>query len=128
VGDLTDLRSEDGRELLAIAEVARANEHLRAEVAQLKQWIDELEQENQRIAEANEVVKRDIGEVSDSGPKVKEGLMKSCIFDPIRVANLVQWYWLRTPMAGHGVTPAPKRIGTRLGESTYADWRPAWGV
>jgi septal ring factor EnvC (AmiA/AmiB activator) len=54
--------------------MARANEQLRAEAAELKQRIQALEQENRRLSEANEVVTRDIGQVSECCPKVKKDM------------------------------------------------------
>jgi hypothetical protein len=44
--------------------VRGAEEQLRAETSGLKQRIERLEQENRRLSEANEAVKRDIGEAS----------------------------------------------------------------
>jgi hypothetical protein len=67
-GDLVNLPPENGREHLVIMEVARANEQLRAEADRLKGRIEVLEQENRRIAKANEVVKRII-----DGPEDEEG-------------------------------------------------------
>jgi hypothetical protein len=49
----------------------RANEQLGAKVGGLKQRIEVLEHENWRLSEANEVVKRDVGEVLNCAPKVK---------------------------------------------------------
>jgi hypothetical protein len=96
-GQLEDMRSENGGEHVAIGEIARANDQLRAEAAQLKERIQVLEQENRRIAEANEVVKRDIGPVSNCCPKVKKDLIKIHLFGDFLVANLVQRYWLGPP-------------------------------
>jgi chromosome segregation ATPase len=56
-----NLRSENGQDRSRVGKTARANERLRVEAARLNGRIDVLEQENRRIAEANEVVKRDIG-------------------------------------------------------------------
>jgi chromosome segregation ATPase len=73
-GDVANLPSENDRKRLAIGEVARANEQLRAEAARLKERIEVLNQENQRLSAANEVVKRDIGQVSDCCPEVTKDL------------------------------------------------------
>jgi hypothetical protein len=54
--------------------MSRANEQLRTEAARLRQRIEVLEQENRRLSEANDVVKRDVGEVFDCCPKVKKDL------------------------------------------------------
>jgi predicted alpha/beta hydrolase family esterase len=43
-------------------EVARVNEQLWAKAAELKKWIEMLEQENRQLSEVNQLVKRDIGE------------------------------------------------------------------
>jgi chromosome segregation ATPase len=56
-GQLEDMRSENGREHVAIGEIARANEQLRAEAARLKERIEVLEEENPRLSAANEAVK-----------------------------------------------------------------------
>jgi hypothetical protein len=50
-------------------------ERLRAEAAGLKQRVEVLEQENQRLSAADEVMKRDFGDVSDCCPKVKKDLI-----------------------------------------------------
>jgi hypothetical protein len=50
------------------------NEQLRIEAAELKQRIEVLEQENRRVKEANEAVKRVVGEVSECCPKMKKDL------------------------------------------------------
>jgi chromosome segregation ATPase len=42
--------------------------------ARLRQRIEVLEEENRRLSETNEVVKRGIGEVSECCPKVKKNL------------------------------------------------------
>jgi prefoldin subunit 5 len=73
-GQLEALRWENGRAHLAIAEVARANEQLRAEAPRLKERTEVLEHENRRLSEANEVVKRDIRQVSGCCPKVQKDL------------------------------------------------------
>jgi hypothetical protein len=52
--------------------VVRANEQLRVEGDRVKQRIEMLEKENRRLSEANEVMKRAVGEVSDCCPKVKK--------------------------------------------------------
>jgi regulator of replication initiation timing len=57
---------------LAVEDVGRAKEQMRAEVGGLKQRIEVLEQENRRLSAANEMLKRDIGEVSDCCPKRKQ--------------------------------------------------------
>jgi hypothetical protein len=64
----------NGQDRLAVWEVARANEHLRAEAARLKQRIEVQEQENRWLSAANEVMKRDVGEFCDCCPKVKKDL------------------------------------------------------
>jgi predicted nuclease with TOPRIM domain len=44
--------------------VAHVNDQLRVEAAGLKQRIEVLEQQNWRLSEVNEMVKRDMGKVS----------------------------------------------------------------
>jgi chromosome segregation ATPase len=63
-GQIKDLGAETGRERFADENIGRINEQLRAEAAGLKQRIEMLEQENRRLSEMNEVVKRDMGQVS----------------------------------------------------------------
>jgi chromosome segregation ATPase len=65
-GDLANLRSENGHHRSGVEEMARANQQLRAKAARLKQRIEVLEQENRRLSEVNEVVKRDLGEVMNA--------------------------------------------------------------
>jgi hypothetical protein len=55
---------ENGHQMLVPAEMRGANEQLRVETTGLKQRIEMLEQENRRLLLVNEVMKRDIGEVS----------------------------------------------------------------
>jgi predicted RNase H-like nuclease (RuvC/YqgF family) len=59
IGQLTsqleDLQSENSHYGSEVSEVARANERLRTEAAGLKQRIEVLEQNNQRLSAANEV-------------------------------------------------------------------------
>jgi predicted nucleic acid-binding protein len=63
---------ENGRQMLAVAEMRRVNEKLEEEVAGLKQRVDVLEQDNQRLLEASEVMKRDVW--AHGTPKTKRGL------------------------------------------------------
>jgi chromosome segregation ATPase len=73
-GQLEDLRTENGQDRFAVGEVARANERLRAEAAELKQRMEMLEQENRRLSAVNEAVKRGVVKASDCCPKVKRDL------------------------------------------------------
>jgi chromosome segregation ATPase len=71
---MKDLQTENGHHRLMAGEVTRANEQLRAEGIQLTQRIEILEEENRRLSDANEVMKRGIGEVSDCYPKMNEDM------------------------------------------------------
>jgi chromosome segregation ATPase len=68
VGQLTeqieDSRAETDHHRSRVEEMSHGNEQLRVEAAGLNQRIEMLEQQNRRLSEVNEVVKRDIGEVS----------------------------------------------------------------
>jgi hypothetical protein len=65
VRHLEDVRSENVHPRSEVGEVPRANEQLPVESVGLKDRIEMLEQETQQLSRANEVVKRDIGEVSE---------------------------------------------------------------
>jgi predicted nuclease with TOPRIM domain len=64
IGQIEDLRAETGHHHSRVGKVAHVSEHLRVEAAGLKQRIEMLEQQNRRLSEVNEMVKRDIGKVS----------------------------------------------------------------
>jgi hypothetical protein len=71
-GELEVLRSENGRQGLAVGDVARVNDQLREGAGELRLRIEALEQENRRLSEANEILKRDLGEVCGRCPKANE--------------------------------------------------------
>jgi chromosome segregation ATPase len=52
-GQLDDLRSENASHRSGVEEMARAHEQLRAKAARLRQRIEVLEHDNQRLSEAN---------------------------------------------------------------------------
>jgi hypothetical protein len=53
---------ENGRHVLAVAEMGRAKEQLKAEVGELKQRGEVPEQDDRRLSHANEGVKGDVGQ------------------------------------------------------------------
>jgi chromosome segregation ATPase len=66
---------ENGRQVLAAAEMRRSEEQLREEVGRLKLQVEVLEQDNQRLSEANERAKPDIGTaLTEQTAKVKQDL------------------------------------------------------
>jgi regulator of replication initiation timing len=66
---------ENGRQVLAAAEMRRANEQLGAEVGRLKQRVEVLEQHNQRLSAANEVMKQDVAApVAEGSTEMKQNL------------------------------------------------------
>jgi hypothetical protein len=68
------LEEESGRQRFAGSDAQRANEQLRAEAAGLRLWIESLEGENLRLSKANELLARDLQEVSDCCQKANEDL------------------------------------------------------
>jgi chromosome segregation ATPase len=52
---------EGGHQVLAAAEMQRENERLRAEVGGMRMRVEELEQDNRRVSEANEVIRQNVG-------------------------------------------------------------------
>jgi hypothetical protein len=66
---------ENGRQMLAAAEMRRSEEQLRAEVGRLNLWVEVLEQGNQWLSEANEVTKPDVGTaLPEQSAKMKQDL------------------------------------------------------
>jgi hypothetical protein len=64
-GQLEDLRSGNGYDRSRVGDIAGVNEQLRVEAARLNGRTEMLKQDNRRIAEPSEVVKRNFGEMSN---------------------------------------------------------------
>jgi chromosome segregation ATPase len=73
-GQLKDLRSENDDDRSRFRDLTRSNERLQGQVVLLDQWIKLLVREYLRPSDANEVVKRYIGQVPDCCPEFKEDL------------------------------------------------------
>jgi hypothetical protein len=70
-GEVEGVRTENGHDRLEVGEVARANERPRA--SRPTEAADRGGRAgNQHLSEANEALKRDVGEVADCSPKVKK--------------------------------------------------------